>query len=127
MPLNIPVLESWTWPWPATTLHVAYLLSGLLIAMHYLPQLRRAWRFPAATLAAQSLLTWSVWTLCRAVAFSYGVFVLHDLVFLIVVGADMFGRLAMVAMILRAHALVSDILAPQGRVPGIEARANETK
>jgi len=105
MPLTIPVLESCIWPWPISTLHVTYLLSGLLIALHYLPQMRRAWRFPAATLAAQSLSTWSVWTLCRAVAFTYGVFVLHDLVFLVVVGADMFGRLAMVGLIVRAHAM----------------------
>jgi hypothetical protein len=33
--------------------------------------------------------------------------VLHDLVFLVVVGADMFGRLAMVALIVRAHAISS--------------------
>ena len=107
MLLTIPVLDGWAWPWPAWTLHAAYLMSGLLIAVHYRPQIRRAWLFPAATRAAQSLSTWSVWTVCRAVAFTYGVFVLHDLVFLIVVGADMFGRLAMVALIVRAHALAS--------------------
>jgi len=107
MPLSIPVLESWTWPWPIWTMHMAYLLSGLFIAVHYFPQLRRAWKYPAATLDAQSLSTWSVWTLCRVVAFAYGVFVLHDLVFLVVVGADMFGRLAMVALIVRAHAISS--------------------
>jgi hypothetical protein len=107
MPLTIPVLESLTWPWPIWTMHVAYLLSGLFIAVHYVPQLRRAWRFPAATLDAQSLSTWSVWTLCRVVAFIYGVVVLHDLVFLVVVGADMFGRLAMVVSIVRAHARIN--------------------
>ena len=107
MPATQPVLESCTWPWPIWTLHAAYLLSGLLIAVHYVPQLRRAWQFPEATLAAQSLCTWSVWTLCRAVAFTYGIVVLHDLVFLLVVGADMLGRLAMVALILRAHAVSS--------------------
>lgn len=106
MPLTVPVLESWTWPWPAWTLHAAYLISGALIAAHYWPQLQRAWRFPAATAAAQSLSTWSVWTLCRVVAFTYGVFVLHDLVFLAVVGADILGRLAMVGLILRARAFV---------------------
>ena len=105
VPLTITVLEGWTWPWPIWTVHVAYLLSGLLIALHYVPQLQRSWKFPAATLAAQSLLTWAVWTACRAVAFTYGVVVLHDLVFLLVVGADMFGRLAMVALIIRAHAI----------------------
>jgi hypothetical protein len=109
MSLTVPVFETWTWPWPASILHAAYLMSGMLIALHYAPQLRRAWRFPEATLAAQSLLTWVVWTLCRAVAFTYGIFVLHDLVFLLVVGADMFGRLAMVGLIIRAHAVVADI------------------
>jgi len=106
--LTIPVLETWTWPWPIWTLHAVYLTSGLLIAVHYLPQIRRAWQFPSATLAAQSLLTWSVWTVCRGVACVYGVFVVHDLVFLVVVSADLFGRLAMVALILRAHAIVSE-------------------
>lgn len=119
MPLTIPVLESWTWPWPTWMLHVAYLLSGLLIAVHYLPQLRRAWRFPAATLAAQSLSTWSVWTLCRGVAFTYGVFVLHDLVFLLVVGADLFGRFAMVTLIVRARAISSDLPAFDGHSQGV--------
>ena len=32
------------------------------------------------------------------VAFTYGLFILHDLVFLIVVGADLLGRLAMAAL-----------------------------
>ena len=103
--MTIPILESWAWPWPIATLHAAYLLSGLLIAVHYVPQLRRAWRFPAETRAAQSLATWTVWTICRAVAFTYGVFVLHDLVFLLVVGADLCGRFAIVALIVRAHAM----------------------
>lgn len=105
MPLTIPVLADWAWPWPVFSLHVAYLLSGLLIALHYIPQVRRAWYFPAATLAAQSLSTWTAWTLCRAVAFIYGIFVLHDLVFLVVVGTDMFGRLAIVGLIVRARSI----------------------
>lgn len=110
MKLTIAVLEGWIWPWPVWTLHAMYLLSGMLIAAHYGPQLRRAWRYPAATLAAQSLSTWSVWTVCRAVALAYGVFVVHDLLFVLVVGADMCGRLAMVGLIVRAHVLSSDTL-----------------
>lgn len=113
MPLTVPVLESWNWPWPASTLHAAYLLSGVLIALHYVPQLRRAWRFPEATLTAQSLSTWSVWTACRVIALAYGLFVIHDLLFLVVVGADLLGRLAMVATILRAHAIVADRRLPE--------------
>lgn len=107
MPLTVPVLESWTWPWSASTLHAAYLLSGMLVALHYVPQLRRAWRHPEATLTAQSLSTWSVWTACRAVALAYGLFVIHDLLFLVVVGADLLGRAAMVGTIVRAHAIVT--------------------
>ena len=117
MPLTIPVLDTWTWPWSTSTLHVAYLLSGLLIAVNYVPQLRRAWQYPEATIAAQSLSSWSVWTLCRAVAFTYGIFVLHDLVFLIVVGADMFGRFAIVLLIMRAHAIVSGMSLINGAAP----------
>jgi len=52
---------------------------------------------------AQSIATWFVWTLCRIVAFRYGIYVLNDLEFLIVVGADLLGRLAVVAMIVRAR------------------------
>jgi hypothetical protein len=57
MPLHIPVLESWAWPWSIWTLHLAYLSSGPIIAVHYIPLLKRAWRFPAATATAQCLLT----------------------------------------------------------------------
>jgi hypothetical protein len=121
MSLTFPVLENWTWPWSVLTLHVAYLMSGLLIAVQYVPQLRRAWCFPVATLVAQSLSTWSVWTLCRAVAFTYGIFVLHDLVFLVVVGADMFGRLAMVGLIIRAHVIAAGITLIDARLPNPNA------
>lgn len=119
MVLTIPVLEHWTWPWPPWTLHAAYLISGLLIALHYAPQIRRAWRHPAATAAAQSLLTWTVWTLCRAVAFTYGVFILHDLVFLVVVGADMLGRVTMVLLIVRARAITHGAALPGRHVLGL--------
>lgn len=102
---TIPVLETWTWPWPIWTLHLAYLLSGLLIALHYIPQVRLAWARPEATRLAQSLVTWCVWTLCRAIAFIYGMYVVHDLVFLLVVGSDLLGRSVMVALIVRANLL----------------------
>lgn len=104
---RVEVLTWLTWPWSESTLHWAYLTSGMLIAAHYLPLLRRAWLHPEATSAAQSLLTWAVWTLCRVVAFNYGLFILHDLVFLLVVGADLVGRVAMAALIVRARWLVS--------------------
>jgi hypothetical protein len=104
--MRIDVLTGLQWPWADSTLHWAYLTSGLLIAAHYIPLLRRAWCHPEATATAQSLLTWAVWTLCRLVAFTYGLFILHDLVFLIVVGAGLLGRLAMAVFTLRARWLV---------------------
>lgn len=104
--LRIEAFPAATWPLPIETLHWAYLLSGLLIAAHYVPLLRRAWLHVEATATAQSLSTWAAWTACRVVAFTYGIFVLHDLVFLIVVGADVLGRLAMAALILRARTYV---------------------
>lgn len=116
MQLTVPVFESWSWPWPEWTLHAVYLFSGLLIAAHYGPQIRRAWLFPAATLAAQSLSTWMVWTSCRVVAFLYGVFVVHDLLFLVAVGADILGRVVMVLLILRAQAVVAGAALIEGEV-----------
>lgn len=103
--LRIEAFPDAVWPWSIETLHWAYLISGLLIVAHYGPLLRRAWLHTEATATAQSLLTWSVWTACRLVAFSYGVFVLHDAVFLTVVGADVTGRLAMAVLIVRARHL----------------------
>lgn len=105
--LRIEVFAGLQSPLPEVTLHWAYLFSGLLIASHYLPLLRRAWLNPEATAAAQPLSTWAVWTLCRLVAFSYGLFILHDLVFLIVVGADVSGRFAMASLIVRARWLLA--------------------
>lgn len=108
MPMSIPVLETWTWPWPIWTLHATYICSGLLFALHYIPQVRIAWRHPDATRKAQSLATWCVWTLCRMVALAYGVYVVHDLFFVLVISADLLGRFLMVALIVRANLLYGD-------------------
>jgi hypothetical protein len=113
--MTVPVLESWTWPWAAWTLRALYLTSGLLIALHYLPQIRLAWRHPGATATAQSLSTWSVWTVCRLVALAYAIFVIHDLLFLVVVSADIVGRLMMVVLIIRAHAIARHGVDAEGR------------
>lgn len=118
--LRIQVLQWVEWPLPEITLHWAYLLSGLLIASHYLPLLKRAWQQPAATAIAQPLSTWAVWTLCRMVAFAYGLCILHDLVFMIVVGADIAGRFAMATLILRARWLIACRRIDTGAVPGPE-------
>jgi hypothetical protein len=103
--MKIEFLPDLTWPFPSLTLHWAYLVAGLLIASHYVPLLKRAWFHPAATAIAQPLSTWAVWTACRLVAFTYGMFILHDLVFLIVTGADVLGRPAMAFLIVRARRL----------------------
>lgn len=118
--LRIDAFPMAVWPLPIETLHWAYLVSGLLIAAHYLPLLKRAWRHVEATVTAQPLTTWAMWTACRLVAFAYGVFVLHDLLFVIVVGADVLGRLAMATLILRAHLYVrlkQQILADRAAAP----------
>jgi hypothetical protein len=109
MSLTIPVLESWTWPWPIWTLNLVYLACGLVIAVHYVPLLQRVWRFPVAAATVYSLPTWSVWTPCRAIAFVYGLLVVRELAFLLVMGADLFGRLAVAALIVRARVLASGI------------------
>lgn len=100
---SLVVLEHWSWPWAPWTLHAAYLLAALLVAVHYVPQLRCAWRHPDATRTAHSLRTWAVWSICSAVSCAYGVFVLHNAVFLMVVSADFLGRFGMVLLILRAR------------------------
>ena len=71
---------------------------------------------PAATAVAQPLSTWTVWTACRLVAFTYGMFILHDLVFLVVTGADVLGRLSMAGLIVRARRLERPppVAAPDG-------------
>lgn len=104
--MHIEFLAHLNWPWSAASLHWAYLMSGLIIAAQYLPLLRRAWGQPEATATAQSLQTWAVWTGCRIVAFVYGLFALHDLLFVLVVGLDLLGRGAMAVLILRARWLV---------------------
>lgn len=104
MSLTLPVLESWTWPLPIWTLNLVYLASGLVIAAHYVSLLQRARRFPVAAAAAHPLPAWLAWTLCRAIAFVYGLLVVRELVFLLVLGADLLGRLALAALIVRARA-----------------------
>lgn len=102
---SLLVLEHWSWPLAPWTLHAAYLLAAMLVAVHYVPQLRCAWRHPDATRNAHSLRTWVVWSLCSVVSCAYGACVLHNLVFLLVVSADFLGRFAMVLLILRARLL----------------------
>jgi len=106
---SLLVLEHWSWPWAPWTLHAAYLLAALLVAVHYVPQLRCAWRHPDAVCNGHSLQTWMVWAMCSGVSCAYGVFMLHNLVFLLVVSADFLGRVSMVLLILRARMLNHEV------------------
>jgi hypothetical protein len=112
---SLLVLEHWSWPLAPWTLHAAYLLAAMLVAVHYVPQLRCAWRHPDATRNAHSLRTWVVWSICSVVSWAYGACVLHNLVFLMVVSADFLGRFGMVLLILRARML--------GRQVGLDVMA----
>ena len=87
--------------------HAAFLASGTLGILLYLPLLRSAWVDPQATAASQSLLTWAGWTLCRAVTLGYAAFVLQDLATGLVVGSYLVGRLCMAALILRSRVAVA--------------------
>lgn len=83
-------------------LHAAYLLSGLLMGAAYWTQIRRAWLEPEATLLAQSLPSWLLWTACRLVALMYGICVVHDSLFVLTIGLDVAGRIGMLVALLRA-------------------------
>ena len=83
-------------------LSAGYLVSGFVMAGIYLPQLVRGWRNPRATVIAQSLSSWTVWAACRVVALLYGCLVIGDPLFIVAVGLDLLGRLAVLAVLLRA-------------------------
>jgi hypothetical protein len=83
-------------------LSAGYLVSGFVMAGIYLPQLVRGWRYPHATAIAQSFSSWMVWAACRAVALLYGCLVIGDPLFILAVSLDLLGRLAVLAVLLRA-------------------------
>ncbi|MEO7335202.1 MAG: hypothetical protein ABIV63_01360 [Caldimonas sp.] len=83
-------------------LSAGYLASGFVMAGIYVPQLVRGWRNPRATVLAQSLSSWTVWAACRVVALLYGCLVIGDPLFILAVGLDLLGRLAVLAVLLRA-------------------------
>ena len=75
-----------------------YLCSGFVMAGSYAPQVLRAWRHPVATAIAQSLSSWLLWTACRTVALVYGMFIIRDVLFVLAIGLDLAGRVALVAV-----------------------------
>jgi hypothetical protein len=99
------VLSHSSWPGSPQLLQAIYLLSGVLMAAGYVGQIRKAWRQPQASLLAQSMPSWLLWTSCRLVALAYGIWVIGDAVFIAVVGLDVSGRLGVVLMLLRAQRL----------------------
>ena len=104
-------------------LHAAYVLSGLLMAAGYVGQIRLAWRTPQASLLAQSMPSWLLWTLCRAVALAYVIGVVGDGALIIAVGLDVAGRAGVLLVLLRARLLmagaarVANPQHPPGRLP----------
>jgi hypothetical protein len=96
------------------SLQAIYLLAGVLMAAGYVGQIRKAWRQPQASLLAQSMPSWLLWTACRMVALAYGIWVIRDAAFIVVVGLDVVGRLGVVLALLRARRL----LRLAGRVAG---------
>lgn len=89
---------------PATHsfLSACYLVSGFVMAGIYVPQVVRGWCNPLATATAQSFSSWAVWAGCRTVALLYGTLVVADPLFALAVALDLFGRLAVLVVLLRA-------------------------
>ena len=86
-------------------LHLAYVVSGLVMATAYVGQIRRIWRQPQASLLAQSMPSWLQWTACRSIALAYGICVIGDAAFIWAVGLDVCGRLGVLLALLRARNL----------------------
>ena len=86
-------------------LSAGYLVSGFVMAGIYVPQLVRGWRHPHETVIAQSLSSWTVWAACRVVALLYGCLVIGDPLFILAVALDLLGRIAVLAVLLRAMRL----------------------
>lgn len=95
-------------------LHAAYLLSGVLMAVGYVGQIRRAWRTPQASLVAQSMPSWLLWTACRAVALVYVICVIGDGALILAVGLDVAGRAGVLLALLRARQLLAVAGRPAG-------------
>ena len=89
--------------WSPTWLQAAYLLTGLIAAIGYVPQILLGWRQPRATALAQSVTSWTLWTACRLVALAYCVVQVGDALLVIAVGLDAAGRLAVLLILLRAR------------------------
>ena len=85
-----------------------YLCSGFVMAGSYAPQVLRAWRHPVATAIAQSLSSWLLWTACRTVALVYGMFIVRDVLFVLSIGLDLAGRVALVVAMLRARRVAAE-------------------
>jgi hypothetical protein len=99
------------------SLPAIYLLAGTLMAAGYVGQIRKAWRQPQASLLAQSMPSWLLWTACRTVALAYGIWVIRDAAFIVVVGLDVVGRIGVVLALLRARHLQRLAGRAAGRVP----------
>ena len=85
-----------------------YLCSGFVMVGSYAPQVLRAWRHPVATAIAQSLSSWLLWTACRTVALVYGMVIVRDVLFVLAIGLDLAGRVALLVAMLRARSIAAE-------------------
>ena len=81
----------------------AYIATGVLFAGMYVPKLRCMLRDPGATAKSHSPATELMWTLCRFVSLLYVGLIAAQPVITLVVLLDLLGRIASVALLLRAR------------------------
>jgi len=83
-------------------LSAGYLVLGLRHGRHLSAAARSRLAEPPGDRIAQSLSSWTVWAACRVVALLYGCLVIGDPLFILAVGLDLLGRLAVLAVLMRA-------------------------
>jgi hypothetical protein len=91
-------------PFLAELLSASYLVSGLAFAAVYVPRVRRMLVDDRATTRSHSLCAEALWTLCRLVTLAYVAVVAGQPLITLSVSLDLAGRLAMLAVLLRARA-----------------------
>jgi len=77
-----------------------YSLSGVLVALFYLPQLRAVWK-GSGDARDVSLCTWAGWTLAALVATLYSAIVARDGAFIAVSTANLAGCACVTAIVVR--------------------------
>jgi hypothetical protein len=84
-------------------LSASYFIAGLAFAAAYVPRVQRMLVDDLATARSHSIGTEVLWTLCRLVTLAYVAAVAGQPLITLSVGLDLAGRLAMLAVLLRAR------------------------